>query len=502
MVTDREHRRRGLVPYLTPLGAWALALGTAIGWGSLVVTSNTYLLQAGPWGSIIGLLIGAVVMIVIARNYHYMINCFPDSGGAYTYAKAVYGYDHGFMTAWFLGLTYMAIFWANATSLPLFAKYFLGDMFQFGFLYTVFGYDVYLGEVLLTIVAIALTALLLARSRIGTMRVLIAAAVVLAVAITAVFIGSASGFFTSPASPHTMEPGYLPDESVLSQVLLIACISPWAFIGFENVSHSAEEFTFPRHKVFRIMVMAIVTATLLYLFVLLISVMAYPPEYGSWHEYIADRGSLAGLAGLPPFYVAHYYLGDAGVTLLMIALLGLVITSLIGNVLALSRLFLALGKDNILPKRFGEVSDNHIPVRAIVLIAVVSLIVPFLGRTAIGWIVDVTTLGATIVYGVVSMTALKVARGRKDRVEKATGVLGVAIMIVFGAHIVIPSLFPRHLSNLSRSSSSPPGASSGSSCSASSSATTRSVASVGRRSCGSRCSRSSCLSPSCGWTKP
>ena len=50
-----------LEPYISPLGAWALALGTSIGWGSLVVTSNAYLSQAGPLGSIAGILIGAAV---------------------------------------------------------------------------------------------------------------------------------------------------------------------------------------------------------------------------------------------------------------------------------------------------------------------------------------------------------------------------------------------------------------------------------------------------------
>lgn len=33
-----------LTPHISELGAWALSLGTTIGWGSLIVTSNTYFL--------------------------------------------------------------------------------------------------------------------------------------------------------------------------------------------------------------------------------------------------------------------------------------------------------------------------------------------------------------------------------------------------------------------------------------------------------------------------
>ena len=64
---------KGLKPHMSRFGIWALSLGTSIGWGSLVVTSNSYLLQAGPQGSVIGILIGMAVMLIIARNYSYLI---------------------------------------------------------------------------------------------------------------------------------------------------------------------------------------------------------------------------------------------------------------------------------------------------------------------------------------------------------------------------------------------------------------------------------------------
>ena len=66
---------------------------------------------------------------------------YTNAGGAYTYAKEVFGYDQGFLTGWFLALTYLSIFWANATSLPLFARFFFGNIFRFGdghFLFHIF----------------------------------------------------------------------------------------------------------------------------------------------------------------------------------------------------------------------------------------------------------------------------------------------------------------------------------------------------------------------------
>ena len=424
-----------LIPHLTPAGAWAMALGTSVGWGSLVITSNTYLTQAGPLGTMLGLIAGALVMLVVSYNYAYLMKMYPSAGGAYTYVRETFGFDRAFLVSWFLTLTYLAMLWANATALPLFVRYFLGDIFEFGKLYTLFDYDVYLGEAILTISAIVLIGLLCANSRKITAGIMLAMVGCFTAAITVCFIAAVLN------RQHEFSPAFIPDSAAISQILRIAVISPWAFIGFENISHASEEFAFRRTRSFRVLVASVATATLLYLFVTLMSVTAYPDRYDSWLAYIRDTGSLEGIEALPAFYAAQHYLGAPGVAILMIALLALVLTSLIGNTLALSRLFCTLGRDKVLPAKFGTLNRKHIPGKAILLIACVSLLVPFVGRTAIGWVVDVTTLGAVLIYGFVSACALKTARLQTDRKEAWSGMFGLAVMTVFGLYMLVPSLF-------------------------------------------------------------
>ncbi len=425
----------GLKPYLTPLQAWAFAMGTSLGWGSLVITSTNYLAKAGPMGSILGLAAGMVIMLVIARNYFYMISAFPEAGGVYTYSRDVFGYDYGFLTAWFLMLTYLAVLWANTTSLPLFARYFLGNVFRVGYLYTIFGYEIYLGEVLLASGALVLAAVLCMYSRKMIAKGMVLMVLFFTVAIIICFIGACI------RHEYSFEPYFIPYSSQLNQVIRIACISPWAFIGFENISHFAEEFDFPRKKVHGILVSAVIVTTLLYGFLIILSTTAYPPQYDSWLSYIRDIGSLSGIEGLPAFYAARHYMGQFGVTLLIIALLTLVVTSLFGNTLAVSRLFYAMARDRILPEQLAQVRESGIPWKAVGFVAAVSVLIPFLGRTAIGWIVDVTTIGATLVYGFVSAAAMKIAKDRGDSFERITGILGLVIMIGFGVYLLVPNLF-------------------------------------------------------------
>ena len=424
-------------PYLSRAGAWAFALGTSVGWGSLVVTTSAYLAQAGPAGSVLGLLAGAVVMLFIARSYAYLMNCHPEAGGAYSFCREAFGYDCGFLSAWFLALTYLAMLWANATSLPLFARIFFGGVFEFGRLYSIFGYDVYLGEALLSIAAILFAAVLCVCSKKVAAGLMIGMVSLFTIGISVCFCGAAlGGGISSP-------PAFVPGTNALGQIVRIAVMSPWAFIGFESVSHGAEEFAFPAKKVRGVMTVSVISAAAVYVFVTLLSVSAYPDGCGSWLDYIRSCGGMEGLEALPPFYAAHRYLGAFGTGILTASLLALIVTSLIGNITALSRLFFALGRDGILPKAAGSLNRRGIPAKGVWLVSAVSLLIPFLGRTAIGWIVDVTTLGATLTYGLVSAAACKEAGFRGDRTELRVGRAGLVLMIGFGLYLLVPNLFSR-----------------------------------------------------------
>lgn len=71
----------GLRAGFTTLGIWAFSVGTSIGWGSFIVTCNTYLQISGILGTVFGMLLGMAVILVITWNLQYMIRKAPDAGG-------------------------------------------------------------------------------------------------------------------------------------------------------------------------------------------------------------------------------------------------------------------------------------------------------------------------------------------------------------------------------------------------------------------------------------
>ena len=420
--------------YLGPVGAWALSFGCSVGWGSFVMPGTTFLPIAGPVGTAIGLGLGGLITLLLAVNYHYLMNHYPDGGGTYTYTKKTFGFDHGFLGAWFLILTYIAIIWANATALPLIARTLLGDTFRFGYLYEIAGYPIYLGELLLALGALTLAAMVCTFRKTAA-RIQIIMAILL-------FFGVVICFACASGAPAARDfvPAFAPGKNSVREVFTIFALAPWAYVGFESISHSASEAKFPLKKTFGILTVSLVTAAICYGLLSLLAVSALPDGLTSWTEYVANLDQYSGVASQPTFYAAHAALGTAGSVLLGVAALGAIFTGLIGNYVALSRLLDSLSKDGLFPKWIGEKKDGFVPQNAILCILLISAIFPFFGRTAISWIVDVTTVGATIAYALASVAALKTAHLDNDKKYEIFGAIGMIVAMIFALLFLVPNL--------------------------------------------------------------
>lgn len=300
-IQDSRQDSTALSKYLSPLAVWALAFGCAVGWGAFVMPGTTFLPIAGPWGSVIGLFIGAAIMLVIGVSYRFLMGRYPDAGGAYTYTAKALGSDHGFLCAWMLILTYAAIIWANSTALSLIVRYLFGDVFCFGFSYRLAGYTVYFGEVLLSVAIIAAAALICAAGKRFSAAVQVICALLLFCGIAACFIAAA----VHRGGLSGIAPAFSSQNDPAAQVMTIMVLAPWAFIGFESISHSAGEFRFSMKKTLPILAVALVTGALAYAMLTLCAAMAVPDGFRSWSEYIGALTHFDGIEGLPTFYTAR-----------------------------------------------------------------------------------------------------------------------------------------------------------------------------------------------------
>lgn len=418
--------------HLSAFSAWALAFGCAVGWDAVVTPWTTFLPKSGPLGTLLGLLVGGLAMAVIAWNFHYMINHKPGPGGVYTYATAAFGHDHGYLCAWFLCLTYAAIVWSDATALPIIVRYvFGGDSLRFGFKYTVEGFEVCFGDILLAVAAAAIIIAVCLRRRVST-AVQTVLAVVFAVAFAACFVAAA---LCHDGGLETMKPLFSPQGGgVFSQLLGVLMMAPWLFVGFDAISVMSIEFRFPYRRAFAIMVAVIVASVAAYAVLTVIPVLASGSQVSSWTDAVAGFGG----SNAHAFEVAKSALGRPGKAIICCALFGAIFTNLIGNTMVASRLIAAMANDGAMPAWLGRWNGEISARNPMIVIVCIAVATSTLGQTVIGVIVDIALIGAAIAYAYTSAATFKLARKRGDRFSTVTGLAGLVLSVVVGLLFMLP----------------------------------------------------------------
>ncbi|MBR1692511.1 MAG: amino acid permease [Lachnospiraceae bacterium] len=423
---------------ISPLTAWSLAFGCMIGWGAFVMPGTSFLPLAGPLGTAVALGIAAVIMLIIGVNYHYMIGRHPRAGGAFAYTQMAFGYEHSFLCAWFVGLSYISIIPLSATALPIIAKALLGDVFQFGFHYRIAGNEVYLGEILLSAGTLLL---LLALCSCGTRLAGTVQTILCAVLLIGVLVIAAAFFQNSGTVFTNLSPAFLPDSKILGQVLSVALLAPWAFMGFETISQTSSEFWFPSKKSFSVIAASIGLGLLMYVLLGTISISVIPEGYDSWVSYLHDLPHLDGPSSIPVFYAANGLLGHTGLVVLSAAAICAVLTGMIGFSIAGSRLLYSMSDNHILPEWFSALSRRQTPQHAYLFLLLLSVPVTFIGKPALGWMIDIASFGAVIGYGYTSAAAYKFARTDGSKRIQFTGAFGVIMSLLFTLLLLIPTPF-------------------------------------------------------------
>ncbi|MBQ9720399.1 MAG: amino acid permease, partial [Oscillospiraceae bacterium] len=354
----------------------------------------------------------------------------------YTYTKEVLGNDHAFLSIWSLGLAYISLLWANVTAFVLIGRYLIGDVLQWGFHYQVAGYDVYLGEVVTTVCLQILFGLLSCYAKRFSTALRTGLAVVMLAADLALFFG----VLLRNGGTGMVTPAFASREPKGMQILNVAVLSPWMFVGFEAVSHEMNEVRFPARRVFRLANAAIVTGTIIYVSLALVGAAGVPEGYHAWPDYIADRGNLSGVAGMPVLFNIQNTLGVWGLRLAAVAVLSTLTTSVLGFYRAATRVVQTMAADGLLPKRLSEEVDG-VPRRAVLAIMLLSLPVSLLGRTAVGWNADVSTLTVAIVYAYISVCARRLAKKDGQKTVQITGSIGFVTSVFCFLYLLIPNIF-------------------------------------------------------------
>ena len=420
---------------MSPIDVWGLALGAIIGWGCFVLPGSAFLPKAGPLGTALGMLIGALLIIVIALSYGYLIRTFPVSGGSFVYAKEAIGKRNAFVCGWGMILAYWSLIPLNATALALISRFLFPGLVQQGHLYQIAGWDVYAGEVILASFFIVMMALLNIKG------IKQAAWTQTAISLTLVGCICLVSFLILGGSDWSnFAPGLPEGKNIWKAVFSIVAMAPWAFIGFDCIPQTAEEYNFSHKKSTSIMITAILFAALLYVSICTVTAVGIKP----WQELLADQHNW------PTGHVVRNCLGIAGLTVMGIAMFCAVVSGMNAFYISTSRLMYAMAQEGSLPQWFGKLSPKHgTPRNAILFTMAASLFAPWFGREILLWIVDMTSVGAAIVFAYTTASAAIIAKRKGDWLQMVTGIAGCIFSLFFLALLIIPGM-PGYLTFQSR----------------------------------------------------
>lgn len=430
---------------------WAIAFGCVIGWGSFINPGKKFLPTSGVAGTAIAMVLGALVMIIIAFSYAYMVPKYPKAGGEFTFTKMCFGRNMAFICGWFLVVAYLTNVPMNSTAIGLIVDGLDGgaDILKFGFHYTIAGFDIYMGEMLLAMGILALFGYL---NIIGVQKAAFVQTVLSSLLVICVFTLFIAGLASGKAKGINMQPVWGFDKAaamaagattegidpfahagtagILSAILATFAIAPWAYVGFDAIPQAAEEFNFSFRKVSYIMIIAIVFGCFVYTSNNTVAAAAL----ANWPDRVMAGEWVVLVA-------AEELLGAFGKVLIGVGVSCAVLSGIMGFYLASSRLMYSMSRDGYLPAWFGQVDAKYgTPKNAMLFCIAVSLSGPILGREALGWFVDMSAIGASIGYFFTCASALVTARRDGDGTPflKGMATTGVVFSLAFMVLQLVP----------------------------------------------------------------
>jgi basic amino acid/polyamine antiporter, APA family len=361
-VTDAPPSRSRQIGFFAATG---IGVGAIVGGGVLVLGGAAFG-AAGP-GAILAFALNGLVAAIAACSFAEMSTAFPESGGAYMFAKKILSVRAAFGVGWILWFAYIVAAVLYALGFAEYALAFSRDTLK---VLHVAVPDWLAGRRAVIVVALVASAgytLALARKASGggqwaTIGKLVAFAVLI--------VGGFIAFFGRQGDPAVRDlTPFLPHG--FTGVVATMGLTFTALQGFELVANVAGDVENPKRNVPRAMFLSLGLALLVYLPLLFVSATAGTPRGTDIVRMsLAHPETVMAVA-------ARSYLGTAGYVLVMLAAILSTLSALQASLFAASRVALTMATDRTLPHVLAQSHQvRKTPVMALyaTLLAVASIL--------------------------------------------------------------------------------------------------------------------------------
>ena len=412
-------------PVLRSGDVLVVAFGAMIGWG-WVVSSGQWIQEGGIIGTILGFLIGGIMIYFVGLCYAELTTAMPLCGGEHVFSFKAFGPVGSYICTWAIILSYIGVVCYEAVSFPTILQYIFPNMLK-GYMYTINGFDVYASWVAISIVMSVIVVVL---NIIGTKKAAIfqkvLTIIIAAVGILLVVASSISGNIENVQSQM-----FLGEKNgdILMNIFKVAIMTPFFFFGFDVIPQAAEEIKVPLKKIGKLMLLSIILAVTFYVLVV------FAVGYVLNADDIANSMNTTGLVTADA--MAKAFSSSAMAKVLIIGGLCGIITSWNSFLIGGSRAIYSMSESRMIPAVFGKLHGKFkTPITALLLIGGLSILAPFFGRTMLVWIVDAGNFACCLAYCIVALSFFRL-RSKEPSMErpykiKHYKIVGVIAMLMSG----------------------------------------------------------------------
>jgi len=409
----------GLRRVLGPMNLISLGIGAIIGTGIFVLTGQAAAVNAGP-AIVLSMVIAGIVSALAALCYAEFAASVPVAGSAYTYAYATLGELVAWVIGWDLILEYalgaatVAVGWSgNVVSLlsdvgihiPAAISGAPGTMVMLpdgGVATAVFNLPAVL-------IGVFVTALLIR----GVQESATVNAVVVAIKVAIILLVIVAG--AAFVRPEHYTPFIPPNAGTFghfgwSGVLRGAAVIFFAYIGFDAVSTAAQEARNPQRDMPRGILGSLAICTVLYVLAsgVMVGLVPYRELSGPAPMAVAVDAARTAAEG-----TAWAGLMRALATLVKIGIIAGLTSTMVVQMLAQPRIFMAMAQDGLLPAWAGRIHPRFRTPHLTTLVtgAIVAVAAGFTPISVLGNLVSIGTLFAFVI---VSLGILVLRRTQPD----------------------------------------------------------------------------------------
>lgn len=409
---------------------FVLAFGAMIGW-AWVVMSGEWIMKAGTLGAVLAFIAGGIVVVFVGQIYAELTSAMSNGQGVLDFTMRGVGRRFSYIATWTLMLGYFSVIAFEAVALPNVMVHLFPDYLKIK-MYSVAGFDVHLTWLAIGIGSSVVIAFI---NYIGV-KIAATAQTILTIVVAIVGVGLISGGFIN-GNAWSIEPLF---ENGISGFLAVAAMTPFMYVGFDVIPSASSEMNIPQKKIGRILLLSVFMAVVWYVLIIFgVSIGLSKPELASSSIATADAmknlysGSMVaskilicgGIAGILSCWNSFYIGG--------------------------SRMILYMAKEGMLPKFLGKIHPKYkTPSNAIILIAVLTSVAPFLGGNMLTWLVNAGGLAMTVTYLLVSVAFLMLRKKEPEMLRpykiKRWRFIGIgSIILCFGLSIMYMPGMPSSL---------------------------------------------------------